>query len=69
MALKALGAVLIAVPHIIGAPHPEVSDSAVPAVLAANFAANSLAMMALFWIVLGVSLGWAMNRPQTPAGG
>jgi predicted cobalt transporter CbtA len=38
-------------------------------VLAADFAANSLAMMALFWIVLGVSLGWAMNRPQTPAGG
>ncbi len=69
MALKAVGTVLIALPHLIGAPHPEVSDSAVPATLAADFAANSLAMMALFWIVLGVSLGWAMNRPQTSAGG
>ncbi len=69
MALKAVGAALIALPHIIGAPHPLDTDSAVPAVLAADFAANSLAMMALFWIVLGVSLGWAMNRPQTPAGG
>ncbi len=66
-ALKALGAVLIAAPHIIGAPHPEAGDSAVPAVLAAQFAANSLAMMALFWIVLGLTLGWAMNRPPAPA--
>ncbi len=67
LALKALGAGLIALPHIIGAPHPESDESAVPASLAADFAANSLAMMALFWIVLGVSLGWAMNRSQIPA--
>lgn len=67
MALKALGAGLIALPHLIGAPHPDAYESAVPAALAADFAASSLAMMALFWIVLGVSLGWAMNRPLTPA--
>ncbi len=68
LALKALGAVLIAAPHLIGAPHPQTLDSAVPAVLAADFAANSLAMMALFWIVLGVSLGWSLNRTTAPAG-
>lgn len=67
LVLKALGAGLIALPHLIGAPHPQTQDSAVPAALAADFAASSLAMMALFWIVLGVSLGWAMNRPRTPA--
>ncbi|MBL4758364.1 MAG: CbtA family protein [Rhizobiales bacterium] len=65
--LKALGAVLIALPHIIGAPHPEAQESAVPAALATDFAANSIAMMALFWIVLGISLGWALNRPQRTA--
>ena len=58
---------LIAAPHIIGAPHPQTQDSAVPAVLAADFAASSLAMMALFWIVLGLTLGWAMSRTPTPA--
>jgi cobalt transporter subunit CbtA len=68
-ALKALGAGLIALPHLIGAPHPENHESAVPATLAADFAANSVAMMALFWIVLGVSLGWAMTRTQTPVEG
>jgi cobalt transporter subunit CbtA len=67
MALKAVGVALIAVPHIIGAPHPANIDSAVPAVLAAGFAANTLAMMALFWIVLGVSMGWSLNRPGARA--
>jgi cobalt transporter subunit CbtA len=65
LALKALGAVLIAAPHIVGAPHPDSLDSAVPAALAAQFAANSLAMMALFWVVLGLTLGWAMSRPNS----
>ena len=64
---RMLGASLIALPHLIGAPHPLTHESAVPASLAADFAANSLAMMALFWIILGMSLGWAMNRAPTPA--
>ncbi|MHA1164014.1 MAG: CbtA family protein [Alphaproteobacteria bacterium] len=64
---RTLGVALIALPHLIGAPHPQTQNSAVPAALAADFAANSLAMMALFWIVLGVSLGWALNRTRTPA--
>ncbi len=67
MALKALGVALIAAPHVIGAPHPANIDSAVPAVLAAGFAANTLAMMALFWIVLGVAMGWSLNRAGTRA--
>lgn len=66
---RMLGLSLIALPHLIGAPQPATHDSAVPATLAADFAANSLVMMALFWIVLGASLGWAMNRPSTPAAG
>ena len=66
--LKALGVVLIALPHLIGAPRLQTHDSLVPAALAAEFVANSLAMMALFWIVLGVALGWTMNRARKDIG-
>ena len=64
LAFRALGIVLIALPHVIGAPHPETQDSAVPATLAAEFAATSIASMALFWAVLGAMLGWTMGRLQ-----
>ncbi len=66
---RMLGLSLIALPHLIGAPNPDAHESAVPATLAAEFAANSIAMMALFWIVLGISLGWALNRESPQATG
>ncbi len=62
VALKGLGIVLIAGPHIFGAPHPASHNSAVPAGLAAQFAAVSLATAALFWIVLGAVTGWLLAR-------
>ena len=65
---RMLGVSLIALPHLIGAPRSQAYDSAVPAALAADYVANSIAMMALFWIVLGISLGWALNRPGAAAG-
>ena len=67
MVLKALGVVLIALPHLIGAPHPSSPESAVPAVLAAEFAARSIASMAVFWIVLGVVFGWALTQSRIGA--
>ncbi len=67
IALKALGVVLLVVPNVVGAPHPPTLESAVPAILAADFAANTLAMLALYWIVLGVSMGWWLNRPGSTA--
>lgn len=48
---------LIIVPHIVGAPHPASQESQVPAVLAANFVGASLAVSALFWVLLGFVLG------------
>lgn len=60
--IKAAGVIAIAVPHFIGAPQPETHASAVPAHLAAQFAANSLATAAVFWIVLGALLGWMLAR-------
>lgn len=67
LAFKAAGAVLVALPHVIGAPHPESHESTVPAALAADFAASTMVSMALFWIVLGVAAGWLLNRAQQHA--
>jgi cobalt transporter subunit CbtA len=63
---KALGVFVIALPHVIGAPHATGDASAVPAGLANAFAANAIAVSAVFWIVLGVSLGFLLSR-QTGA--
>ena len=64
LALKIVGAAVIAAPHVIGAPHPANLESAVPAGLAAEFAALTLASSALFWIVLGLAMGWLMTRQR-----
>ncbi len=61
---KAAGVFVVALPHLIGAPQPEAHASAVPAYLASQFAANSLATAAVFWIVLGALLGGALARLQ-----
>jgi cobalt transporter subunit CbtA len=65
--LKGLGAVLIAVPHLIGAPLPKSHESAVPATLAAQFTASTMVSMALFWIILGIASGWLLSRAQITA--
>ena len=59
---KALGVVLLAAPQIFGAPQPENLHGALPAVLAAEFAAAALATTLFFWLVLGLGLGALMNR-------
>jgi len=60
-AWKAAAVALIALPHLIGAPQAS-GDSAVPAGLANAFAANAIAVSAIFWIVLCVSLGFLLAR-------
>lgn len=57
LAFKALGAGLIALPHVIGAPSPQGAGVA-PAELAASFAVASLATAAVFWAVLGGLSGY-----------
>ncbi len=52
-----LGVVLLALPHIIGAPVAPPGQSSVPPALAASFAANALGCAALFWLLMGVLLG------------
>ncbi len=59
---KVVAVVLVALPHIIGAPMPPTHESAVPAVISAAFAANTLAVAALMWLAIGGFLGLAMDR-------
>ena len=59
--LKILGLIILALPHIIGAPRPPLGGI-VPTELNAQFAASSLATMALFWVVLGAVSGWVYGR-------
>ncbi|MBT4890594.1 MAG: CbtA family protein [Rhodospirillales bacterium] len=50
---RAAGVILIAAPHIYGAPHPDSIESDVPAVLAADFATATFALNLIFWVILG----------------
>ncbi len=63
-ALKALGVAVMVLPHIIGAPKPPLGG-VVPTELNAEFAAASLATMAMFWVVLGAVSGWYYSRKMS----
>lgn len=56
------GLALLVAPHIYGAPLPEVHESIVPANLAAEFVIATIVTSFLFWLVLGGSLGWLVQR-------
>ena len=58
----AIGIALLLAPHIIGAPQPAEHASAVPAPLAAAFAANTLVVGLGFWLMLGPLYGTLAER-------
>jgi cobalt transporter subunit CbtA len=66
-ALKALGVVVVALPHIVGAPRPAELGGAVPPELAGHFAAASIVVSAIFWASLGW-LGGTFWQRLAPAG-
>jgi len=49
-----IGIVIIAIPHLIGAPIPDVFGGSVPPELAAEFAGRSITVGAIGWVGLGV---------------
>ena len=61
---KVLAVVLIATPHIIGAPIAPDTPTTVPPGLAGEFVANSIAAAAVFWCVMGLFLGYALDKYQ-----
>ncbi|MNP39283.1 putative cobalt transporter subunit CbtA [compost metagenome] len=60
--LRGIGLALLAVPHLIGAPHPEVHESLAPAALGQEFILASLLTNALFWSALGLAAAWFFGR-------
>jgi cobalt transporter subunit CbtA len=52
-----LGLVVLAAPHLVGAPHSGGGAGSAPPELAAAFAARSLVVSAIFWSVLGWAAG------------
>ncbi len=57
-----LGVIVLAAPHVIGAPHPEKLGGPVPPELAAHFVAASLVTAAVFWAMLGWLSGTLYRR-------
>lgn len=51
------GAFLLLLPHLIGAPHPEVSHALAPADLQQQFVLMSAMNSAVFWLILGATAG------------
>lgn len=60
--LRFLGAAMLAMPHLVGAPHPHEFSGGVPAELAAQFVATSLVTAGLFWLLLGALTGHFIGR-------
>ncbi len=59
---KIVGMLLLAAPHLIGAPQPPTLESGVPALLAAEYAVAALATGLFFWVILGLALGAINDR-------
>jgi cobalt transporter subunit CbtA len=64
---KIAGIVVLAVPHLIGAPQPADITSNVPAVLAAEYAVAALATSLFMWLVLGLLIGTFNARIEKTA--
>jgi predicted cobalt transporter CbtA len=58
---------VLAIPHLIGAPQPEVHGSLAPAALEHEFILASLLSNALFWAALGLAAAWFYTRPEQSA--
>ena len=58
----AIGVGLLALPHLVGAPHAEGFAGVIPAELAARYAAAVLVTAGLFWVALGALAGHFWRR-------
>ena len=57
-AIWAAGIVALALPHLIGAPHPEVLTGPTPPEIAGLFAGRSLGVGLMVWVTLGCLAGY-----------
>ena len=67
--LRGMGLVLLIFPHLAGAPHltPDATPGAgPPAELAQRHVGAVLATLAVFWLLLGLLVGWGWRRLRPP---
>ncbi|SDG49832.1 CbtA family protein [Phytopseudomonas seleniipraecipitans] len=62
--LRILGVLILALPHLVGAPHPAAHESLAPQALEQEFILASLLTNAAFWAVLGLVAAWFHGRKQ-----
>ncbi len=60
--LQAGSIILLLVPHLIGAPHPDAVQALAPEPLQQRFVLLSAVSNALFWLALGVLSGWLLPK-------
>jgi cobalt transporter subunit CbtA len=60
--LKVLGAAILVVPHVIGAPQPETHSMLAPEALEAQFKIASQLTNVVFWLALGLISAWLFRR-------
>ncbi len=59
---RVAGILFLALPHVIGAPHPEEFWGEVPPELAALFVMASIVSNLIFWSALGAAAGWIWGK-------
>ena len=59
---KALGALLLILPHVIGPPRPEAHGGSAPQSLMESFIPTALLGSLVFWVVLGLCAGYFFGR-------
>ncbi|MCQ8117126.1 CbtA family protein [Methylomonas rosea] len=62
--LRATGILVLLIPHLLGAPQPEIAGSLAPEILQTQFRWVSALTNAVFWMALGVSSSLTFNRMQ-----
>lgn len=60
--MVAIGAALVVLPHLIGAPQPASHDVPYPGGLAGQFVVASLVVSAATWALAGAASGWLYRR-------
>ncbi len=60
--LKVLGVATLLVPHVIGAPQPEVHSMLAPQALESQFKIASQLTNVAFWLALGLISTWLFRR-------
>ena len=60
--MKVLGVAILAVPHVIGAPQPQVHSMLAPEALETQFKIASQLTNVAFWLALGLISAWLFRR-------